>query len=99
MNTISLGQTAKVLRCYRKDKENILFGRNTLINQLREAKVLMLHENVPYQQYVQQGLFKVRKITVDRTTGPMTIVVTQVTNKGLDRIKNYFINNNYKFAV
>lgn len=97
MNTISFHQAAKLLRVYRKDKPGKLFGRNTLINQLREAEVLMLHENIPYQKYMQQKLFIVQKKEVMRTHGPMTIFVTKFTEKGFQRLKDYFINNNFNF--
>lgn len=57
-------------------------GRNKLFKMLRDAKILMLDNN-PYQQYVNQGYFKVVEVT---TTGDKIFVVTKATNKGIEFI-------------
>ena len=57
-------------------------GRNKLFKMLRDAKILMLDNN-PYQQYIDQGYFKVVEVT---TTGDKIFVVTKTTNKGIEFI-------------
>lgn len=57
-------------------------GRNTLFKMLRDAKILML-DNTPYQQYLDQGYFKVVEVT---TTGDKIFVVTKATNRGIEFI-------------
>ena len=57
-------------------------GRNKLFKMLRDAKILMLDNN-PYQQYVNQGYFKVVETT---TTDGSIYVATRATNKGIEFI-------------
>ena len=57
-------------------------GRNKLFKMLRDAKILMLDNN-PYQQYVNQGYFKVVEVT---TTDGSIYVATRATNKGIEFI-------------
>lgn len=57
-------------------------GRNKLFKMLRDAKILMLDNN-PYQQYIDQGYFKVVEVT---TTGDKIFVVTKATNRGIEFI-------------
>ena len=52
-DAIDIGTFAKLIR-----DENIKLGRNQLFNWLRDNKYLMKN-NIPYQQYIDNGYFKV----------------------------------------
>lgn len=75
-DTIDLGEAAKVL--------NIPgMGRNNLFRFLREKGILM-KSNVPYQEYLDRGYFKI----VEVETGAGVKVKPVVYQKGLDYIRN-----------
>lgn len=62
-------------------------GRNTLMNDLREMKILMWN-NLPYEQYIQAGYMKVKVVkTVDKYNVEHYSKSTLVTNKGLGYLK------------
>lgn len=67
--TVSMNQAAKSLG----------YGRNTLMAELRERKVLT-QENVPYQRFVNRGYFTV----VETTRAGKVYAVTRVTPQGID---------------
>jgi anti-repressor protein len=73
-NLISIGEAAKTL--------NIGLGRNRLFEKLRDLNILM-GNNVPYQQYVDQGYFetKIKPITMGDITQDK--ITTFVTGKGM----------------
>jgi len=79
-DTIDMGNAAKVL--------NLGFGRNTLFEKLRDKKVLM-HNNKPYQTYIDRGYFRVIETSFDKPDGSTHInIKTLVYQKGLEFIKN-----------
>jgi prophage antirepressor-like protein len=75
-DTISMGVMAKLL-----NDEGINIGRNKLMAWLRKEKILM-HNNVPYQQYVNRGLFEVCNITKQTAYGDKVYPTTYITGKG-----------------
>lgn len=77
--TYSMRETAKMLHIKG-------IGQNNLFKVLRERKYLMA-SNLPYQQYVEQGLFVVKAITVPIKGRDVNITITRVTPKGLDWLR------------
>jgi anti-repressor protein len=75
-DTISMGEMAKLLY-----DEGIKIGRNKLLLFLRAKKVLM-HNNMPYQKYMNNGLFEVNNITKQTVYGEKVYPTTFVTGKG-----------------
>lgn len=75
-NNFSFNNAAKILEFRKGGKK---YGRNLLIQFLRERNILM-KSNVPYETYVKQGYFGVRTEYI--STGA-TITITHVTGKGL----------------
>lgn len=71
-------------------------GRNTMMYDLREMKILMWN-NLPYEQYIQAGYMKVKVVkTVDKYNVEHFSKSTLITNKGLGYLKrklDSFINN------
>ena len=57
--------------------ENIKLGRNKLMAWLRDSGYLRAN-NEPYQQYIKQGLFRVREVYVNGIFYPVTFI----TGKG-----------------
>lgn len=72
-NSMTMGEAAKALG----------WGRNMLFGILRNDKILM-HDNVPYQEFIDRDYFRVRTVTVE--IGDHTEMKTQtlVTAKGLN---------------
>lgn len=98
MKTYSFGQAAKILRVYRKDKPDRLFGRNTLIRKLRENEILMMEENVPYQTFIQSNDFIVRKKVIKHSDGrEENKFFSMFTEKGFGRLRSTFVKWDYKF--
>lgn len=78
--TLRMGDVAKVLN-YNG------FGRNNLFRFLRENGVLMAG-NIPYQEYVKRGYFRVVERNVAMNSGnDMIKLQTYVYQKGLDFIR------------
>ena len=74
---LDMGEFAKVI----KDK-NINMGRNKLFQWLRDNKYLM-NNNVPYQKYIDNGVFKVIEVTKKSAYDDGRIYTkTLVTGKG-----------------
>jgi phage antirepressor YoqD-like protein len=67
-NNISVGEAAKILGT----------GQNKLFEKLRDEQILM-QNNLPYQQYINQGYFDV----VVKTKNNLVFSTTVVTPKGL----------------
>jgi anti-repressor protein len=57
-------------------------GRNRLFKFLREKKVLMKN-NLPYQEYLERGYFKVREVSTTRKDKVVNVTQTLVTAKGI----------------
>lgn len=71
VNTDSVGVFAK----------EIGWGQNKLFEFLRDQNILM-HDNVPYQKYINAGYFKVKLALVRRTNGNEMKPTTRITGKG-----------------
>jgi anti-repressor protein len=75
---LDMGDVAKVA--------NLGMGRNQLFKRLRDDKVLML-DNVPYEQFVKRGYFRVIETPYDLPDGKTKIKTkTIVSQKGLEWI-------------
>jgi putative antirepressor protein len=81
-DTIDVGEVAKVLAIKG-------YGRNNLFKFLREQNVLM-HNNQPYQKYIDNGYFKQIETQWYDRKAEMTYIglKTVVYQKGLDFIRN-----------
>jgi putative antirepressor protein len=81
-DTIDVGEVAKVLAIKG-------YGRNNLFKFLREQNVLM-HNNQPYQKYIDNGYFKQIETQWYDRKAEMTHIglKTVVYQKGLDFIRN-----------
>lgn len=85
--TFDMAETAKLLK--------LVYGRNTLFQKLKAAKVLM-KDNEPYQQYVGNYFIIVESKWNNPTTGTSHVVkVTRTTQKGLDWLQK----NKQKFNL
>lgn len=74
---IHMGDFAKLV-CNSGD---IVIGRNRLFKWLREKEYLMSN-NLPFQRYVEQGLFEVNEKHIDGRRGGMIRNTTLITGKG-----------------
>lgn len=61
-------------------------GRNNLFKFLREKSVLNFN-NMPYRQYIEAGYFEVKETTRNIRGADTVILVTLVSQKGLEFIK------------
>lgn len=69
---------------------NVGFGRNIMFAKLREAGVFM-HGNVPYQEYVDAGYFRLVETSFVKPSGKISVgTKTVVTQKGLDFLRRKF---------
>ena len=84
---LSMGDTAKLL-----DKN---VGRNRLYKILREKKILM-SDNIPYQQYVDRGYFKVVENYYMVGDNKVITKTTYVKQKGVDYIRKLLEEMNNK---
>lgn len=75
-NLITMEYMAKLA-----NDEHINVGRNKLFSWLREQKILKF-DNVPYQNFIDKGYFKVRESTFRRNNKFFTQQTTYVTGKG-----------------
>ncbi len=75
-NAILIRDFAKLL-C----EDGYEIGQNRLFSWLRANKYL-LHDNTPYQQYVNQGLFKVVEKPYNTAQGVKLSFVTKISSKG-----------------
>lgn len=77
-NCVDFGTFAK----YLNDNNIISIGRNRLFELLREKKVLMKN-NVPYQKFINAGIFNVVEKVIDRPgQPPITHPQTYIIGKG-----------------
>lgn len=88
---INIGAFAKILY----DKHSINIGRNKLIAWMRDKGYLIKQEgaekNLPKQQYIERGWFKVRPTIVKRTSGDIQSGTTLITGKGQVDITNILL--------
>lgn len=88
-DAITIGAFAKALR----EEKGIKIGRNILFQRLREFKILD-KKNLPYQDYLNKGWFKVieKTMKVDNDEDFRLYVQTLITGKGqvkvYDLLKN-----------
>ena len=75
-NSSSIEEFAKALH-----DEDIHIGRNKLFKWLRNKRYLM-KDNVPYQQYIDRGLFTVVEYTYSARGEIRTGYTTRITGKG-----------------
>jgi anti-repressor protein len=75
-NLIDIGRLAKLV-----NDEHIPIGRNKLFEWLRNNKYLR-NNNEPYQQYVDNGVFKVKEYTYTTPYGDKVGTKVYVTGKG-----------------
>jgi len=81
-DAIAIGEAAKVL--------DMGIGRNKLFEFLRKKKVLM-HNNQPYQAFVDRGYFRMIEQKYQTPEGETKISIkTLVYQKGLDYIRRLF---------
>lgn len=73
---IDMGSMAKLLK-----DEHIDIGRNRLFEWLRKKKILM-RNNIPYQQYIDSGHFKLKETVKTTAYGTQVFTITLVTGKG-----------------
>jgi anti-repressor protein len=79
---IDIGRAAKVL--------DMGIGRNKLFQKLRDEKILM-YNNIPYQEYIDRGYFRVIESKYQKPDGSTHIQLkTLVYQKGMTFIRNLF---------
>lgn len=83
-DTIDMGEVAKIL--------NMGVGRNTLFEILREKKILR-RNNEPYQDYIDNGWFRLVESRYQKPNGDTCInLKTVVFQKGVDGIRKVLQN-------
>lgn len=75
-DSISVGDFAKIIY-----KDGITLGRNKLFEWLRNNKLLM-KDNTPYQQYIDNGVFTVKEGTFNTVYGDRPYTKTLITGRG-----------------
>lgn len=85
--SILVGDLAKILK-----QNGVEIGRNKLFKVLRDRGYLMrcgASRNLPKQQYVENGLFKIKESSISQPDGSVRLTLTtKVTGKG----QVYFVN-------
>ena len=76
---LSMGDTAKLI-----NKKGV--GRNNLYKILKARKILMA-DNIPYQQYIERGYFKVVESCYMAGDNKVITKTTYVKQKGVDYIR------------
>ena len=76
---LSMGDTAKLI-----NKKGV--GRNNLYKILKARKILMA-DNIPYQQYIERGYFKVVENYYMAGDNKVITKTTYVKQKGVDYIR------------
>jgi len=80
-----------------KDMDGSILGRNKLFEILRNNKVLQSSKsdwNIPYQNYIKNGYFRVLFKTVK---DDITIATTRITSKGLEFLHDLIITLGYSY--
>jgi anti-repressor protein len=57
-------------------------GRNKAFNWFRSNGYLMKNSTMPYQQYIDQGLFEVKETLITTSKGQRITFTTLLTGKG-----------------
>lgn len=84
---LDVGDVARALQ----SKGIINFGQNTLFRKLRNRGILNSY-NVPYQQYIKNGMFGV--FVQEKRNGAGEYIKCKVFKKGVDKIAEWFGNAN-----
>lgn len=91
-NSMLIGELAKIIT-----QNGYPIGQNRLFTWLRDNGYLAKYgerKNLPNQQYIEQGLFEIKKTTIDNPDGTIrTTSTTKVTGKGAIYFVNKFLNN------
>ena len=95
-NVIDMGEMAKLA-----NDRGIRIGRNRLFSWLRVMGILMMN-NIPYQEYMDRGYFKVKESLYYRDGESKTRRTTYVTGKGqryiIDRLLRDYASEVYEIA-
>ena len=75
--TVLIGDWIKALA-----NQSIRMGRNKAFNWFRNNGYLMKHSTMPYQQYIDQGLFEVKETLITTSKGQRITFTTLLTGKG-----------------
>lgn len=93
VDSINMGDFSKLV----KDEDVFDGGRNKLFQWLRESKYLN-KDNIPYQRYIEQGIFEVKESTYKTPYGTKISITTLVTGKGqiylIEKLRSLKLNNN-----
>lgn len=79
---LTMDQVAKIINVPK-------VGRNKMYRVLRENKIVN-SRNVPMQEYVNRGYFKLKDKLITRSSGNFTVVTTLCTQKGLMWLCKFF---------
>jgi phage antirepressor YoqD-like protein len=77
-----MSEVARIL----KEEHGLMYGRNTIFKKLRQANILNL-KNLPYQQYMSGGYFKV----IRAKRGGFETSMTLVRAKGIRFIRDILL--------
>lgn len=91
----SMGVVAKSFKL--KDDEGNVIGRNKFFEILRKHKILQSSKsdwNIPYQQYIRNGYFKVLFKTVKNG---VNVATTRTTPKGLEFLHDFILVLGYSY--
>lgn len=86
---VSVSHFAKMLK-----QNGINIGRNRLFKWLRDHDYLMssrIDRNVPYQQYVNEKLFRMTEYPIEKDGHRILAQVTRITPKGQQYFMNLFL--------
>jgi anti-repressor protein len=75
--TVLIGDWIKALA-----NQSIRMGRNKAFNWFRNNGYLMKNSTMPYQQYIDQGLFEVKETLITTSKGQRITFTTLLTGKG-----------------
>lgn len=95
-NSCLIGELAKILT-----KNGVVIGQNRLFEWMRTHHFLGTageRRNVPNQDFVERGLFELKKTVHDENGVMVSKVTPKVTAKGQQYFINGFINGKFKIA-
>lgn len=91
-SSILIGELAKII-----SQNGCAIGQNRLFGWLRDHGYLAKsgeRKNMPNQRYIEQGLFEIKKSTVQNPNGSIRVTsTTKVTGKGQQYFINAFLRN------
>jgi len=73
-------------------------GRNRLFTLLRQRRVLM-QNNLPYQEYLERGYFRVREVPTTQGNRIVNVTQTLVTAKGIDFLRKLLVEAELKMSM